>query len=165
MVSLANLTLPQTPPIDRIGKAALVRIHEQARLQVKGRGEGRTYYELLEPVESGKGLTVLPAPSLGDVFLDLESNPYVLDQGLEYLIGFLTLSGKSEPQYEALWSFNRAEEKKAFETFIANMMDRWQDDPSMCRTLHRPLPGCSARTSRVGRKLFNQETGATLRIY
>ncbi len=131
MVSLANLALPPTPPIDRIGKAALVRIHEQARLQIKGREESRTYYELLEPVESGKGLTVLPPPSLRDVFLDLESNPYVLDQGLEYLIGFLTFSQESEPKYEALWSFNRAEEKKAFETFIANMMDRWQDDPSM----------------------------------
>jgi uncharacterized protein len=131
MASLANLTLPQTPQIDRIGKAALVRIHEQARLQVKGRVEDRTYYEILEPAESDKGLTVLPAPSPGDVFLDLESNPYVLDQGLEYLIGFLTLSRESEPRYEALWSFNRGEERKAFESFIANMMDRWQHDPGM----------------------------------
>jgi predicted RecB family nuclease len=131
MVSLADLTLPLIPQIERIGKAALARIHEQARLQVKGREDGRTYYELLEPVEFGKGLTVLPAPSQGDVFLDLESNPYVLDQGLEYLIGVLTLSQKSEPRYEALWSFNSAEEGKAFETFIANMMDRWQHDPSM----------------------------------
>ena len=130
-MSLANLILPPTPQIDRIGKAALIRIHEQARLQVMARVDGRTYYELLEPAESGKGLTVLPAPSPGDVFLDLESNPYVMDQGLEYLIGFLTLSRKSEPRYEALWSFNRGEERKAFESFIANMMDRWQHDPGM----------------------------------
>jgi uncharacterized protein len=131
MVSLANLTLPITPQIERIGKAALVRIHEQARLQVKGREDGQAHYELLEPVEAGRGLTVLPVPSAGDVFLDLESNPYVLDQGLEYLIGFLTFSGNAEARYEAQWSFNRPEERKAFRTFIANMTDRWQQDPAM----------------------------------
>ncbi len=131
MVSLANLALPAKPQIERIGKAALVRIHEQARLQVKGREDGQDYYELLEPVEPGRGLTVLPEPSPGDVFLDLESNPYVLDEGLEYLIGFLTLSQNAEARYEALWSFSRTEEKKAFETFIASMMDRWQEDPGI----------------------------------
>jgi predicted RecB family nuclease len=131
MDRLAKLALPVTPQIERIGKAALVRIHEQARLQVKGREEGRTCYELLEPVELGRGLAALPAPSPGDMFLDLESNPYVFDQGLEYLIGLLTLSSNAEPQYEAQWSFNRAEERKAFETFIANVMNRWQQDPAM----------------------------------
>jgi predicted RecB family nuclease len=128
MVSLANLTLPPKPQIERIGKTALVRIHEQARLQVKGRTDGQSYYELLEPVEPGRGLTVLPEPSPGDVFLDLESNPYVLDNGLEYLIGFLSISQNAEPRYDALWSFNRSQEKKAFETFVLNMMDRWQQD-------------------------------------
>ena len=65
------------------------------------------------------------------MFLDLESNPYVLDQGLEYLIGFLTLEVSTEPRYESLWAFNRAEEKKAFEDFIEVVMDRWQRDPAM----------------------------------
>ena len=67
------------------------------------------------------------------MFLDLESNPYVLDQGLEYLIGVVTLPVNSgdEPTYEALWSFTRSEEKKAFETFIANVMERWRRNPEM----------------------------------
>jgi hypothetical protein len=57
----------------------------------------------------------------------------VLDQGLEYLIGFLTLppNPDAEPGYESLWSFDRAEERKAFEAFIAKVMDRWQQDPAM----------------------------------
>ncbi|MGB6631897.1 MAG: TM0106 family RecB-like putative nuclease [Terriglobales bacterium] len=133
VVSLANLALPIKPKIERIGDAALVRIHEQACIQVKGREDGHLLYELLEPAEDDRGLCVLPLPSPGDVFLDLESSPYVLDQGLEYLIGFLTLSPDPdvEPGYEALWAFDRGEERKAFEALIEKVMDRWQRDPSM----------------------------------
>jgi predicted RecB family nuclease len=67
------------------------------------------------------------------MFLDFESNPYVLDQGLEYLIGVVTLPENSGdlPTYETLWSFTRSEEKKAFETFIAMVMDRWRRSPEM----------------------------------
>ncbi len=110
-----------------------MRIHEQARLQVEGREAGGACYELLESVNSGEGLAALPMPSPGDMFLDLESNPYVLDQGLEYLFGMVTLppDSKSEPRYEVLWSFTRAEEKKAFETFMTTVMQRWQQDPAM----------------------------------
>jgi len=133
VVSLAELTLPVRPKIERIGDAALLRIHEQARVQVKGREEKRAICELLEPVQANRGLCVLPLPSPGDLFLDLEANPYVLDQGLEYLIGCLTLSPKQngQPNYEKFWSFNRAEEKKAFKAFIAKVMDRRNQDPGM----------------------------------
>ena len=57
----------------------------------------------------------------------------MLDSGLEYLIGAVTLAhdGHSEPEYDALWSFDRAEEKRAFETFIGKVMDRWAQDSAM----------------------------------
>jgi len=133
VVGLAELALPPTPKIERIGNAALLRIREQARLQVQGREEGRLIYELIDGVEDCNGLAALPSPSSGDMFLDLESNPYVLDQGLEYLFGIVTLPAKSgdEPTYETLWSFTRMEEKNAFETFIAMVMDRWRRNPEM----------------------------------
>jgi predicted RecB family nuclease len=133
VAGLANLTLPPRPKIERIGDAALLRIREQARLQVQGGEEARLIYELLDSVEDGNGLGALPSPSSADVFLDLESNPYVLDQGLEYLIGVVALPENSgvEPTYETLWSFSRPEEKKAFETFIAKVMRRWRRNPEM----------------------------------
>jgi uncharacterized protein len=133
VAALAKLPLSPKPKIERIGDAALVRIREQARLQVQGRDEERLIYELLDGVEEGDGLAALPAPSSADIFLDLESNPYVLDQGLEYLIGIVTLRENSgdEPLYETLWSFTRSEEKKAFETFIATVMARWRRNPKM----------------------------------
>ena len=91
VAALAKLALPPKPKIERIGDAALLRIREQARLQVQGREEGRLIYELLDDVEDGNGLAALPLPSPADMFLDFEANPYVLDQGLEYLIGMVTL--------------------------------------------------------------------------
>jgi predicted RecB family nuclease len=133
VVGLAKLVLPPVPKIERIGNAALLRIREQARLQVEGREEGRVIYELIDGVEDGNGLAALPSPSSGDMFLDLESNPYVLDQGLEYLFGIVTLpiNSSDEPTYETLWSFTRMEEKKAFETFIAKVMECWDRNPEM----------------------------------
>lgn len=94
VAALAKLALPPKPKIERIGDAALLRIREQARLQVQGREEGRLVYELIDDAEEGKGLAVLPLPSPADLFLDFEANPYVLDEGLEYLIGTATLPAK-----------------------------------------------------------------------
>jgi predicted RecB family nuclease len=133
IAALAKLPLSPKPKIERIGDAALVRIREQARLQVQGREEGRLIYELVDGVEDDNGLAALPSPSSADMFLDLESNPYVLDQGLEYLIGIVTQPENSgdDPIYETLWSFSRSEEKKAFETFIAKVMERWRRNPEM----------------------------------
>jgi predicted RecB family nuclease len=133
VAALAKLPVPPKPKIEGIGDAALLRIREQARLQVQGREEGRLIYELLDGVEDGNGLAALPSPSSADMFLDLESSPYVLDEGLEYLIGVVTLPADSseEPMYETFWSFSRSEEKKAFESFIAKVMDRWHRNPEM----------------------------------
>ena len=41
VADLAKLALPPKPKIERIGDAALLRIREQARLQVQGRDKGR----------------------------------------------------------------------------------------------------------------------------
>jgi uncharacterized protein len=133
LAGLAELPIPVTPKIERIGDAALLRIREQARLQAQGREEGRLIYELLDNAGDGNGLAALPLPSPADVFLDFESNPYVLDQGLEYLIGMVTLPADNpgEPAYDAIWSSNRSEEKKAFETFMAGVMGRWRQNPDM----------------------------------
>jgi len=133
VAALAKLALPPKPKIERIGDAALMRIREQARLQVQGREERHLVYELLDDVVEGNGLAALPLPSPADMFLDFEANPYVLDQGLEYLIGIVTLPANAgnEPVYETLWSFSRSEEKKAFETFIAKVTERWHRNPEM----------------------------------
>lgn len=133
VANLARLELGPKPKIDGIGSTALVRIHKQARLQVEGRDQGHLVYELLESTGPDTGLAALPAPSLGDIFLDLEGDPYAFETGLEYLIGVLTLSDEAgrEPSYQPLWSLDRAAEKEAFRTLIEKVMERWRRHPGM----------------------------------
>jgi AAA domain-containing protein/RNase H-like protein len=72
-------------------------------------------------------------PSSADIFLDFESTPFAFGDGLEYLIGVITVSGEPSPEpiYEASWALNRVEEKKAFEKFMAWVMERWSRNPGM----------------------------------
>jgi predicted RecB family nuclease len=136
VAELGRLALPAQPAIDGIGYQALVRIREQSRLQVQGREEGRHIYKLLTPPEAEKGLCSLPTPSAGDMFLDFEGDAFVLDQGLEYLFGVVMRSDKGGEapvytSYSPVWAFTRAEEKKAFEQFIATVMERLRQYPDM----------------------------------
>jgi len=133
VASLAALNLGLKPKLEGLGSAALVRIHNQARVQVDGRMQGHLVYELLEPKELNTGLAALPTPSSGDVFLDLEGDPFAFQTGIEYLIGVLTVSEQEgeEPCYQSLWSFDRTNEKEAFSKLIALVMERWQKHPGM----------------------------------
>jgi hypothetical protein len=133
MARLGSLALPVVPKIDRISDTALTRVREQARLQVRGRQEGQLIHELLQPVEEGKGLAALPPPSPGDIFLDFEAVPYAFDTGLEYLIGYATVSDRpdAEPRYSSIWSFEPSAEKKAFERFIETVVERRKQYPDL----------------------------------
>ena len=55
---------------------------------VEARDSGRSANSSCCPVETGFGLALLPEPSDGDVFLDLEGDPFVGEHGLEYLFGY-----------------------------------------------------------------------------
>jgi predicted RecB family nuclease len=133
LAGLAQLDIDRDPKIDGIGNSTLLRIQQQANLQVAGRDKGHLIYDLLETADPYTGLSALPAPSDGDIFLDLEGDPYGIEQGIEYLFGMLTLSGeeKEEPRYESIWSFDRAGEKKAFGKCIAYVMKQWNLYPDM----------------------------------
>jgi uncharacterized protein len=133
VAGLAALNLGPKPKLDGIGNTALVRIHNQARVQVEGRSQGHLVYELLEPKEPNTGLAALPVPSAGDVFLDLEGDPFAFQTGLEYLMGVLDVPEHvdDKPAYQALWSFDRTNEKEAFSKFIALVMERWKKHPGM----------------------------------
>ena len=133
VASLAAFNLGPKPKVDGIGSTALVRIYNQARLQVEARTQDELLYELLEPTEPNIGLAALPPPSAGDVFLDLEGDPFAFQTGLEYLMGVLTVPEQrgGEPSYQGLLSFDRTNEKDAFSKFIALVMERWQKHSGM----------------------------------
>ena len=70
----------------RIGRPTFDRLRQQARLQLHERSTGEQIYELLPP-EEGRGFARLPEPRPGDLFFDMESDPFYESEGLEYLFG------------------------------------------------------------------------------
>ena len=127
------------PPIQleglKPGQAdSLWRMREQARLQVASAGLDVPVYELLEPerdaegaLVSDRGLSALPEPSAGDLFFDIEGDPFAYWEGLDYLFGIWSGDG----QWQSLWAMNRDEEKRAFEQVMDLFMARWERDPQM----------------------------------
>ncbi|HLG69790.1 MAG TPA: TM0106 family RecB-like putative nuclease [Chloroflexota bacterium] len=113
-----------------IGDHTLARLRQQARLQLRQRETEQVHYELLPPDGPGRGLCALPAPSPGDLFFDMEGDPWEGDDGLEYLFGLVDLEGR-EPRYRAFWAHDAAAEKRAFEDFIDYVMARLADYPDL----------------------------------
>jgi len=81
---LAKLPLPFQQRPEHGSKDGYIRVREQARVQVAGRDQERPVHELLEILDE-RGLSRLPEPSPGDVFFDLEGDPFVGLRGREYL--------------------------------------------------------------------------------
>jgi predicted RecB family nuclease len=128
--ALASMPLPLTWKPGRGSADTYGRVREQARIQVEAREAGEGKYELL-PIEAGFGLTRLPEPSVGDIFLDLEGDPFVGEQGLEYLLGYLFENENGVPEYRHEWAFTRAAEKQALENLVDFVMARWERYPGL----------------------------------
>jgi predicted RecB family nuclease len=127
---LAGMPLPLSWKPDRGSADSYTRIREQARIVVEARVEGVGKFELL-PVEAGFGFTRLPEPSEGDVFFDLEGDPFVGEHGIEYLFGYLFKEERGGLVYEGDWALSRADEKHGFERFVDFVMARWAQFPGM----------------------------------
>ncbi len=145
--SLAVLPLPLSRRLDRTSPEALARVREQARLQVETDSIGHIVHERLPLVtledgspDTTKGLLALPTPSPNDLFLDLEGDPFALDDGVDYLFGILDLGSRGpdgQPTFQAFWSRDAdgrvtpQAEKAAFERTIDRIIDRLDADPTL----------------------------------
>ena len=125
LAQLGALPMPLVPPLNGATERTLERIREQARIQLEGRTEGTVKYELLlsengQRPEPERGLASLPVPSPGDLFFDIEGDPYAFEDGLEYLFGVMDVGDR----WHAIWStdasggFTFAGEKAAFEALM-----------------------------------------------
>jgi predicted RecB family nuclease len=121
--SLAKLPLPIAFKPSRGSREGYARVREQARIQWEGRTEAKLKFEVLRS-EPGEGLFRLPSPSGGDIFLDLEGDPFVEDGGREYLFGVLTANDDGNLAYQGRWALNQEQERAAFEGFIDLVFDR-----------------------------------------
>ena len=130
MAEISGLPVPLDKKPMRGAKEAYERTIKQARIQVRGRKEGRPISELL-PVEDGLGFCRLPEPSPGDIFLDIEGDPFVGDIGRQYLFGFISVADNGEWIYQRKWSLTTEEEKSAFEWIVDKIMRQWTAVPNM----------------------------------
>jgi len=133
--ALAALATPLEPRLESVSPPALHTIREQARLQAEGRRERRPKHEILAHDELRMGLLALPEPNEGDLFFDLEGDPFAFSEahggavreGLEYLFGWVDADGG----YEALWALSPEEERARFETFIDRVIERLERWPGL----------------------------------
>lgn len=125
LTRLAAEPLPIAWRPERGAAETYVKLREQARVQYQSRNETRPVHELL-PLQDECGLARLPQPSPGDVFLDLEGDPFVAGGGQEYLFGYVVLSNAGQPEYRAHWALDRASEKAAFERVVDDVTERWR---------------------------------------
>ena len=146
---LAEPAEPLPQRLDGAGPDALRRVHAQANIQVRGESAGRTISERVVPPREregdfvkGYGLLMLPEPSPGDLFFDMEGDPFFSSDevdGIEYLFGVIEpgrTDAGGQPVFHAYWSIEGSTvttraERRAFEAFIDLVMDRLEADPNL----------------------------------
>ncbi len=135
------------PPLKRSTWPGYERVANQARIQVESDDLPIPKHELLEPerLEPGgdlvpdRGLGALPEPSAGDLFFDIEGDPFAFEAGLEYLFGVHDPGAAGDPvggattdgRWHALWALDREQEKAAFERLMDLFIERFERDPGM----------------------------------
>ncbi len=109
------------------------KIAQQARLQVESDNRKPPAYRLLEPERdrdggrlADRGLSALPEPAPGDLFFDIEGDPFAFWEGLEYLFGIW-----DGGRYVPFWALSREKEKAAFEQVIDLFTERLAQHPDM----------------------------------
>jgi len=105
-------------------------VREQARIQIESRAAGELKFEFL-PVVPETGLCLLPEPSDGDIYFDIESDAFVGEHGIEYLFGYIYRDDHGTWTYTADWAFDRDAEKAIFERFVDFVTERRKLHPSL----------------------------------
>ncbi len=133
---------------ERGNAETLARKQRQAKIQLEGRKQEVHLHEFLV-FEPGRGLERLPEPNDGDVYFDIEGDPFYEDGGLEYLLGY-AFKENGELIYKRIWSTNRNEERVAFDEFIRFILERWKKNPKMYIYHFAPYePSAVKRLARV----------------
>lgn len=134
VAKLAELPIPLKEKPRHGSREGMERMREQARVQVEGRRQNKAVHELLEEAPA-MGFCRLPEPSPGDMFVDLEGDPFAGDVdaggGQEYLFGYASAEDGGALRYEKRWALNAAGEKAGFEWLVDEVMRRRKEFPAM----------------------------------
>lgn len=117
VTKMAELATVADGTVAKMGLEMLQRLRAQAKLQVHARETGERSVEKL-PLDPDRrrGFFRLPQPKHGDMFFDMEGNPWE-EGGLEYLFGVYYRDAE-QWQFRGFWAHDRQQERVAFEQFI-----------------------------------------------
>jgi len=119
---LAAAETDRRPP--GMGAQSWDRLQAQARLQVAGAGISPPVFDVFTPA----GLELLPAPDPGDLYYDIEGDPFAESgAGLEYLHGIVNTA----EAFTAFWAHDRTAEKIAFEQVVDTFTAAARAHPGM----------------------------------
>ena len=129
--TVAKLAASTQADVQRMTRATLDKLQQQAEMQVTSRNAGKIVWKHRppDPDRARRGLAMLPAPSSNDIYFDIEGFPWATD-GLEYLLGVVT-TDTGGPVFQAWWAHDDAQEQRAFEKFIDFTFARWKSDPTL----------------------------------
>lgn len=111
-----------------ISRDTFENLRDQAAIQLKGRVAGPIpIFEVKDKI----GFGLIPQPSKGDVWFDMEGNPYAeLGEGLEYMFGYVIRDG-AEFKFDTFDAENRTQERAAFGDFVQFVNERRQKFPDL----------------------------------
>lgn len=113
--------------VPKLADTTLRKLVIQARLQTSRRAGGPPSFEL-KPLDPHRGLALLPKPDSGDVFYDIEGDPY-FEGGLEYLHG-LWFQRSGAGVFQDYWAHDRIEEGEALRELMSFFADRLKQFPN-----------------------------------
>lgn len=132
VAKLAAMPIPIKKRPEQGSREGLERVREQARVQIEGREKSLPVSEPILPIIEAMGFCRLPEPTPHDLFLDFEGDPFVGENGLQYLTGLASRDAASgAPIYEKQWALNREEEKRNFEWLIDRITAQRKINPAM----------------------------------
>jgi predicted RecB family nuclease len=127
--TLAQLVNAVPEKVAGMEDKTVAKLSAQARLQLQARDTGKIPVETILPLEPGRGFHLLPAPDAGDLYFDMEGDPFFGD-GIEYLFGLWGPIDGKDPGFRSLWAHDEAEEKTAFEQFIDLISEHLKHHPN-----------------------------------
>ncbi len=130
---------------------------QQAALQVDSREGGEPVHKHLPPARAA-GYAMLPEPTPGDVYFDLEGDPYVSDGGIEYLWGWWSGDG-----YWHEWAHDSDSEKAALERFVDRVTELRSEHPGMHIFHYAPHERAKLRSLSIAYATRENEVDALLR--
>ena len=109
-----------------ISKETFNKLRKQAALQIRGEQEQKLLFEVKDP----SLLATIPATSEGDIWFDMEGDPYSGTEGLEYMFGYL-FKENNDFQFKTIEAATKTLERKAFIDFISLVLERRKQFPDM----------------------------------